>query len=241
MPMDGGKAEFEEALYHITHDLRATLRAMKTVPGWIREDLEAAGKTMSANMAENLVVLETQAARADQMLLDLRSYSRVGRTSDQPCEISLASIVADAATSIGVPDSFEVRFDLGVAAVFGARNEIQCLFELLLSNAVNHHDRDSGCIEVQSSAIEGHTLVKVRDDGPGIAEELRSRVFDMMVTGQSRDVCEGSGLGLSIAKKIVTRHGGKICIANANAQRGCRVEILWPTDRSPEPSGPVHH
>lgn len=222
----------DQMIYHITHDVSATLRAIRTLPGWIREDLMEEGRALSAETEENLSMLETQAKRADQMLADLRDFSRVGRLSDAPSLVALDAVIDCAAADVGVPAGFEIRTDIAVPTLPGARNEIERMFKALISNAITHHDRDAGRVEITSLAANDMTTIICEDDGPGIEPDFRERVFDPMVTLRPRDECEGSGLGLSIARKIVETHGGTIRISDTTHERGCRVEIRWPNNKT---------
>lgn len=220
---------FEQVLYHITHDLRATLRALKTVPEWIREDLAADGRQLSKDTDENLSMLEVQAARADQMLMDLRTYARVGRMHDPVCLVCLDATITRITSRGAIPRKFRLTSDLQAPAIMGPANEIDLLLGALVSNAIKHHDRAPGNIHVASTGLNEQIIISVEDDGPGIAPEFRERVFDMMTTLRARDHCEGSGLGLSIARKIAEHHGGTIRITDPTQERGCRVEIRWPS------------
>ncbi len=220
--------EFEKIIYHITHDLRATLRAIKTVPGWIREDLESGNVQLCKGVTENLTLLETHAARADQMLVDLRTYSRVGRNSDKVSSVSFREAIESATSSIGLPSAIQLTLDLGVESIIAPRNEVEMLFATLISNTVKHHDQDFGQIDVKTTAEDDAVLIVVEDDGPGIPIEHHDRVFELMTTLKARDECEGSGVGLPLARKILHRYGGSIRITETGTKQGCRLEIRWP-------------
>lgn len=222
--------DFEEIIYHISHDVRASIRALKTLPAWLREDLQVEGVVLSDSVQRTLAMLETQAARADMMLLDLRTYSRVGRQCDETSIVALKGAIEEAAGQVDVPPNFQLETDLKVHALKGARNELSLLFQVLISNAVKHHDRPNIGMRIQSSMESDAIHITVDDDGPGIEPQFRDRVFDLMSTLRPRDACEGSGLGLSIARKIVARLGGYIFVGEKKEGRGARFEIRLPTD-----------
>ena len=221
--------EFDEILYHITHDLRSALRAMKTLPGWLREDLTSHGVTPTTSVLEILEMIETQADRADRMLLDLRTFSRIGRASDDPSVMTLREAIDGAAEQVRIPAGFRIDCDLRVNAVRAPRNDLRELFAVLLSNAVTHHDADIGRITIEAHTEDDAAILSVTDDGPGIPERFRERVFSMMATLRPRDECPGSGLGLSIARKIVTKMGGTVTIDDVGQGRGTRVRIALPS------------
>jgi signal transduction histidine kinase len=71
----------------------------------------------------------------------------------------------------------------------------------------------------------------VTDDGPGIPEQFRSRVFGMFQTLRPRDEIEGSGMGLAIVKKLVERQSGAIWLTEGPAGRGLAVHFTWPSTK----------
>lgn len=226
--LDEEPEEFEQAMYHISHDVRAPLRAVRQISDWLREDIGSAVPGMPKDFFEYLDTMDTQVKRADMILLDIRTFSRVGRIADRVSEIDLASAIYAARDNLRPPNGFRTEVCVVDASLMASFNEMQLLFETLISNAVKHHDRDVGVIEIASVERAGMLVITVTDDGPGIPEKFHKRVFDMMSTLKSRDVCEGSGLGLPIARKIVRALGGSIRVAPTEQTRGCTIEILIP-------------
>ncbi|MFK7942424.1 MAG: ATP-binding protein [Paracoccaceae bacterium] len=222
------QTDFEETLYHITHDLRAAFRAVKALSEWTREDLTKECGSISPSVSENLDLLEARAIRADQMMLDLRTYSRVGRQSAKPSTVYLKAIVARAAEALDLNSKIEIHVNLGVHAIVAPANDCALLFETIFSNTVKHHDRDSGTIIVTSKMVDDRVRITIEDDGPGIPIQDRERAFALMQTLLPRDECEGSGLGLSIARKIVGRLDGSIEINGPDGERGTLIDISLP-------------
>ncbi|MCA1337140.1 sensor histidine kinase [Pseudooceanicola marinus] len=205
-------AGMEEFIYIITHDLRASFRAFHTIPEWIREDMGPLPPEREAIVAEHLDLLTTQAARADRMLLDLRDFSRIGRLADPIGAHPLEEVLDRASQISPFPDRASLQVT-GSATLTGPGNELAMLFAALLSNAVKHHDRDQ--VRIRLSLADDGPLLRLTldDDGPGIPTRFREAVFAPLRTLRPRDQCEGSGMGLAIARKIVTRLGGEIHIA----------------------------
>lgn len=241
---DDPGAEVEQFLYIVTHDLRASFRAFQTIPDWIREDMGPLPPDRAALVSEHLDMLAIQAARADRMLLDLRDYSRVGRMAEPSARHSLSEILTRSEHLFALPDTAHLHV-AGQARFTGPGNELAMLFAALLSNAVKHHDRPQCHIEVTLAPSPPLVEVTLRDDGPGIPERFREVVFDPLRTLRPRDQCEGSGMGLSIARKIVTRLGGTIRItgpepegADAGADRGTALVFTLPGEILEEPPPP---
>ena len=226
------EGEFEEILYHITHDVRAALRAIKTLPDWIIEELERSCATIPAQVFEDFELLKIQAERADQILLDLRTYSRVGRLSDAPGLVDLPEAFAEAQV-IADPDGvLLVETDFRQPSLSAPRNDTVTVFAALLSNAIKHVDGDDRRLFVSSWADQDGVHLEVEDAGRGIAPEFHDKVFKLMTTLKSRDECEGSGVGLALVRKIVASLGGTVMITQATRLGGTCVSICLPTRRT---------
>lgn len=220
--------EFEEILYHVTHDLRASLRAILMLPDWIREDLEKSTCKVPPSVLQDLDLLQAQTRRADQMLIDLRTYSRVGRRSDSPSLIDLAEIVEEVRRDRRLPDSFTLKTALDGACLRAPRNDIKTLIGALVENAHKHHPGGGGEIRVSGRGDGDMVWLTVEDDGNGIEPQFRQKVFDLLATLRPRDECEGTGAGLAICKKIVGMLGGTIAIGASSQLGGACVRVELP-------------
>ena len=172
----------DELIYRITHDFRTPIRALTTIPHWVIEDLEAGGAEVAPPIRKHLDMIHRQAAHLDRMMLELREFSRIGRLSDPNSDVDIAAMAAEIATEIQLPDSFTIETDLEVGKIRGPANDIRRLFRALIANAVMHHDRDAGSIEITTRAGPSGLRISVADDGPGVPEEAREQVFEMLTT-----------------------------------------------------------
>ena len=98
----------------------------------------------------------------------------------------------------------------------------------LINNAVKNTPPGSH-ISVESSRVGSEAVVSVCDDGPGIADEVKTHVFEMFYTGQNKvaDGRRSMGLGLALCKSIVEAHHGAITLTD-NAPTGCRFTVSLP-------------
>lgn len=224
----GTDQDIEACYYHLTHDLRATMRALKHLPDWIRDDLRSDGTAISASTEGYFDLLRIHAERADQLLLDLRTYSRIGRKSDEPSPIGLEMMFRAALRSTEMPDTFSVDTNFEVETVVGPANDLHNLAIALVHNAWYHNDQPHGTVFL--SAVEAGEFIEivVGDNGPGIPEADREKVFNMLVTLRPRDEVEGSGLGLSIVSKVVAHLEGSVFIRDRKAGRGTEVVVRLP-------------
>ena len=96
-----------------------------------------------------------------------------------------------------------------------------------MGNAIKHHDREDGLVQVSCRDCGDFVELMVSDDGPGIAPEFHERIFNMLQTLRPRDEGEGSGMGLALIKKIVETQGGSITVDSSEGQ-GAKFCLRWP-------------
>ena len=114
----------------------------------------------------------------------------------------------------------------GAGTVAGDPDRLEQAVQNLAANALRHTP-DGGTVTLSAERIDNSVRLSVSDTGVGIAPEHLSKIFDRFYkVDVSRKAADGSGLGLSIAKAIVERHGGTITARNDN---GAVFEILLPT------------
>jgi signal transduction histidine kinase len=106
----------------------------------------------------------------------------------------------------------------------GALNQV---FLNILKNAAEAIEGEGGAIQVTVSEEEGQVLVRVRDPGPGMEAAVKERLFEPFFTTKAAG--EGTGLGLSMSRRIVERHGGSIEIASEPGEGTC-VTVRLPSE-----------
>jgi signal transduction histidine kinase len=212
----------DAVVYRISHDLKAPVRALRYLPQWVIEDLGAARLPIPPSVANSLDQMQVQSARLQRFIDDLLTYSRVGRTQRQ-APVDIASAIAGTVQRLAIPAGFEVRFDAppGFSPVLGAR-DVEALLDALIGNAVKHHDKPRGRIDVTVEPMDAGLRLTVADDGPGLRPEERERAFAFMSGLRSRDEVEGSGMGLPIAEKVCAAYGGALELESLPERQGCR-------------------
>lgn len=216
--------DMEDFIYLISHDVRASVRALLELPQWIKEDLESSGVRIDAQVANSINLMNRHTGRLDRMLVDLLAYSRVGRLQTTK-ELDLDQVLSDVLDDMRIPPGFAISQDLGCSRIFMGESDLPILLRDLISNGIKHHDRDTGQIMV-ASRRDGRTVVlTVADDGPGIEPQFHERVFSPMTTLRPRDEVEGSGMGLAKASKIAQFYGGSANILPSPFGRGTCVEV----------------
>jgi signal transduction histidine kinase len=104
---------------------------------------------------------------------------------------------------------------------------LQQVFMNLVGNAVKYGDAANPRIEITTQRTEGCHQFSVRDNGPGIAPQYHDRVWQIFQTLAARDKVEGTGIGLSVVRKIVEARGGHAWL-ESDVGRGATFHFTWP-------------
>jgi signal transduction histidine kinase len=203
------------------------VRALLELPQWIAEDLEEAGVKIDGPVATSIGLMNKHTGRLDRMLVDLLTYSRVGRMQET-IQMDLQTCVDQVLEENPLPTNFGLMTDLAHPSITIGERDILTLFAALIGNAVKHHDKSVGRILVASELRDGRALINVSDDGPGIDPAFHARILQAMTTLRPRDEVEGSGMGLAVVSKIAELNGGSVRIGVSPFGRGTCVTVDLP-------------
>lgn len=218
-------AELERYAHIVSHDLRSPMRGVRLIVDWIMED---AGATATGRLAEYLALLRGQVARFEQMLDDLLQYSRLGHDAAPAEQVDLDELLGETVRFLAPPEGFIVRSAGRLGRAHGVRVELELILRNTIDNAIKHHDRAHGRILVQARRRRGELELEVRDDGPGIPAQFHERVFEIFAKLRPRDEVEGTGLGLSMLRRVVQQRGGQVRLLSGPPARGTTFRILLP-------------
>lgn len=222
--LERSNRDLDEFAYVASHDLKAPLRDIDTLAGWIDED---AGASLADGTRRHLQTLRDRIGRMERLLDDLLEYSRAGRVRHEPEQLDVRRLVEDAIALAALPAELTVHVTGDAPPIRAARVPLELVLRNLLANAAKHHDRPDGRVDVSIEA-DGEVLrIAVADDGPGIAPEYHERIFAMFQTLKPRDEVEGSGMGLAVVRKMAEAHGGRVRVESAG--RGATFTVTWPT------------
>jgi signal transduction histidine kinase len=215
--------ELGQFAYVASHDLKAPLRAISNLAGWLKDDLE---DKLTPETAEQIELLRDRVARMNALVEGLLAYTRIGGTAGLVEEVDTAELVADTIDSLAPPKRFKVRVAPGMPRLYADRLHLGQVFANLIGNAINHHDREKGVVQVSGEDLGDRCGFLVEDDGPGIPEEYRDKVFMMFQTLKVKDFGGDTGIGLALVKKLVEEHGGTITL-ESGPRRGSRFSFAW--------------
>jgi len=211
-------ADLEEFAYAASHDLQTPLRAISHLADWIRDDMPS---EVDPSVRRHLEELSSKVARMQALIEDLLAYSRVGRTPEDVTSVDVDAMVGEITELLTPPEEFVVTAAGPLPTLTAEAAPLHQVFRNLIANAIAHHDRTTGRVEIKAVDRGDHWEFQVSDDGPGIPEHDIERVFARFVRLNAQS--EGSGMGLPLVKKIVERGGG-----NTEPGKGSTFSFTWP-------------
>jgi two-component system, OmpR family, sensor kinase len=213
------------------HELRTPLTLLTTRAQLIRRALRTVADADLGTVRSDVERLVADAHHLTAILEDmlLAVDPREIRTDEQ---VSLPSVVADVVESARpLADEFGVVLSCATAGepppVAGAQAALRRAVTALVDNAIRHAD---GEVRVSISAGGGDVVVDVADDGPGIAPEIASTLFDRFATSPSDGLTGTSrryGIGLALVSEIAARHGGTVSVAGSG-HHGATLRLRIP-------------
>ncbi|MEO0617285.1 MAG: PAS domain-containing protein [Pseudomonadota bacterium] len=225
--LERSNRDLDDFAYIASHDLRAPMRGIENLAQWIEEDI---AQSATPDTMEKLQLLRQRVARMDRMLGDILEYARAGREDAAVQRVDCRSVLEEVIEWVGERFSHDVVITSDLPELLAQPTTVQQIFLNLVSNAAKHHDKPHGRIEVSCEVAGPHYRFSVSDDGPGIPERYRERIFRMFETLKRRDDVEGSGVGLSIVERLVSSLGGRIELHDGLDGTGCEFRVYIPRE-----------
>ncbi len=231
--LERSNADLESFAHVASHDLRAPLRSIVALIGFIETDL---GESIPDKTREHLDELRRRALQMKALTDDLLVFSHAGG-GDEIESVDTAELVEEVAFLLAPRDGFRVTTTGAMPTLETARGPLGQVLRNLIGNALQHHDRERGEITVSARELDEAWEFAVGDDGPGIEHDDRTRIFGVFEQVGEGSEETGSGMGLSIVQRIVQRFGGMISIDPGDG-RGAVFRFTWPkTIAEPTASG----
>ena len=192
-----------------SHDLQEPLRTLSTYLQLFRENSQG---QYSADDKELMEVVLSSAKRMREMINDLLAFSQVGQGDRKLETVDCSALVSKVIAALKVRvDECRASVSVGTLPTLAAEASLLGLvFQNLIDNALKFCTNKAPTVEVSCHEDTAEWVFAVKDNGIGIGPEHFERIFKLFQRLHPRESYPGSGLGLSICKKIVERHGGRI-------------------------------
>jgi signal transduction histidine kinase len=216
-------ARQREFVADASHELRTPLTS-------VLANLELLEETLTGEHKEAAASALRSSKRMRRLVADLLLLARqdAGRTPIQHRPVDLAEVVAAAAAEL---EPVAGDHDISITAepgaeIDGVQDELHRLVLNLMENALRHTDPGTA-VEASVERRDGQVVLAVEDDGPGIAPELREKVFERFFRAHG-DRSGSSGLGLAIVKAVAESHHGTVSLEPPLDGRGARFVVRFP-------------
>jgi PAS domain S-box-containing protein len=216
--LEAANRELEAFSYSVSHDLRAPLRA---IDGFSREVIDAHADGLDPEGRRYLELVSRNTRDMGLLIDGLLAFSRLGQQPLDKRRVDVSALVRDVVAGLAAEyDGRTKQIEVGeLPGTFADRTLLRQVFANLLSNAIKFtRDVPEPLIEVEAEGSSGVGLPPVyvvRDNGVGFDMRHADRLFTAFQRLHGADAFEGSGIGLALVARIVTRHGGRIWAESA--------------------------
>ncbi|KJD33696.1 histidine kinase [Tamlana sedimentorum] len=197
--------ELSDYAHMISHDLKSPLRSIDTLILWLYDDNQ---DVFNESDKHTIYQIRSHVEKMELLINGILEYSTIGRTQESIYNVDVDYAVNEILGRIEIPDNITIKKTQQLPLIRGEKYRIQQIFRNLITNAINFNDKKQGVVEIGFTDNEDYWEFYVKDNGNGIEEKYFDRIFK---TFEKLEIKVGAiGMGLSIAKKIVTMYGGNI-------------------------------
>jgi light-regulated signal transduction histidine kinase (bacteriophytochrome) len=224
--LEDANKELESFSYSVSHDLRTPLRAIDGFCHILMDDysekLDDEGKRL-------LNVVRDNTQKMGQLIDDILAFSRTGRVGFSFSEIDMEGL-ARAVVEELKPSGGNLHVEIEtIPPSVGDHAMMHQVFVNLLSNAIKFSRRKENAIIKVGGSIQGNEAVYfVKDNGAGFDMKYVDKLFGVFQRLHAVNDFEGTGIGLAIVKRIITRHGGRVW-AEGQVNEGATIYFALPT------------
>jgi PAS domain S-box-containing protein len=225
LALEAANKELEAFSYSVSHDLRTPLRA---IDGFSHILLEDYADKLDAEGCRLLNVVRDNTSRMGQLIDDILKFSRTGRLELNFSWIDMEKLAHTVSEEMQ-PENNQLQLEIEtMPRAWGDGTMMRQVWVNLLSNAIKFsHARDHPVVRVGGSVEGGELVYFVRDNGAGFDMQYVDKLFGVFQRLHSVTEFEGTGIGLAIVKRIITRNGGRVW-AEGRVGEGATIYFALP-------------
>jgi signal transduction histidine kinase len=213
--VDNVNKELKDFTSIVSHDLKAPLRGVKTLASWI---LEECGDKFDTKASQQMNLLIERVEKMHELIDGVLKYSKIGQVSGQGVQVNLDKFIHEVINMIVPPENIKVTVEDKMPVITCEETHIMQVFQNLVGNAIKYMDKPEGWVKVNCIEDGDYWKFSVSDNGPGIEEKHFERIFRMFHVLETKKNVQGTGVGLTVAKKVVELYGGKIWVESKVGQ-----------------------
>ncbi len=206
--------ELDSFVFTVSHDLKNPL---VTIGGFINLLYKNFGNVMGEDGKKYLTRITKSVKKMESLINDLLNLSRIGRLTGKKTMVSFGELVADSLSSMNsrINDSgIKVKVPKDLPYIFGVKKRLGQVIDNLMDNAIKYigEDNPTPYIEVDVKEDKGEQIFFVKDNGIGIEKKYHDKIFGIFQRLPYPKKIEGTGIGLTIVKRIIELHGGQVWV-----------------------------
>jgi PAS domain S-box-containing protein len=223
--LEESNKRLEEFNHVVSHDLKGPVRRIESFAQILLEDYQ--GK-LDAEGVDYLTRIKNQALRMSNLIDDLLTLASIGAKEEPLEEVQLGQVVTETIEGLDyMLRGVELKVKEALPTVLANRTRMQQLLANLITNAVKYNNKPRKLVEIGWEEEDGYWKLHVRDNGIGIEKQYWSKIFELFEVLHPNGDYESTGAGLSICKRIVENHGGKIWV-ESEPERGSTFYFTIP-------------
>lgn len=202
-------SELESFSYSISHDLRSPLRALAGYAAIIGEDY---GQKLDAEANRLLANIQRNVKRMGALIDDLLEFSRLGKKPVEKSVLNMDQLVSEVIADVVQLSDKKTTFTVSsLPTCEGDASLIRQVWQNLISNAVKYSaTHENPRVEISATTADGLTAYSVKDNGVGFDEKYADKLFQVFQRLHGPEEFEGTGIGLAIVSRIISRHHGRV-------------------------------
>ena len=187
----------------VSHDLKSPLRSIHALVSWIKEDHE---KNFNEKTENYLSLIQDKAEKMDSLIEGILNYSKIDYKKSVSETYDVGELVKSIIDFIHVPKNIHISIKGKLPIVKADRFRMHQVFQNIISNAIQHNNKEQGIIEIGCIDEEEQYVFYVKDNGKGIPENQFENIFNLFHTLETNS----TGIGLSVVKRILEQKNEKI-------------------------------
>ena len=215
--------ELDQFAHIVSHDLKSPVNMLIQSIDLINLQHQ---DELSDEVREYFAIIKERSLHVRNLVDGILSYSVATGGKPETSEFKLSSLLQEIKSAVDIPKHITLKLPEEDIKVHANKIHLYQVLSNLVRNAIKYHNKPEGIVKITTAERNGHYMFEVIDDGPGIAEDLQSGIFEMFTTAHSEDREDSSGIGLAIVKRLVDTNGGNINLVSKEG-KGCHFNIAW--------------